>query len=560
MVSKVLQFFNREVGAVNQAALLLGIFTLLSQLLGLVRDRLLTSRVGVGAELDVYYTAFQIPDLVFNLIVTLISVTVVLPMILKITEEKGSEKAYHFFNQVFTGFFFLIVLVCLGAFIAIPHIAETIAPGFSPKQIEELIGISRIVLLSPIFLGISNIFGAITQMSKRFVLFALSPLLYNLGLIFGIVFFYERFGLRGLAFGVVLGSVMHACIQVPALIQDKMLPKLAKIVDWFSIKELVLISLPRTLGLVSHNVVLLVLISLATTLGEGSASIFRLSMNLQNIPLALVGASFSVAAFPALARDFTTGKTKEFLATVANASRQIIFWSIPITGLFIVLRAQIVRVILGSQAFTWDDTRLAAATLALFVISVTAQSLILLFTRSFYATGDTRRPTVINIISSLIIILVSFILIKIPHFTFIQSILNDIMGIGGIFGAKVIILAFVYSVGSIINAAILMRVFQKRYITNEIFGLKKTFSESLLGALVMGLAAYVALHILDGMFSLSTFEGIFFQGLFAGLFAMAIGIWIFHLLDNEEYIALKNAIQRKFKGVKTISVSHEDLG
>lgn len=560
MVSKVLQFFNREVGAVNQAALLLGIFTLLSQLLGLVRDRLLTSRVGVGAELDVYYTAFQIPDLVFNLIVTLISVTVVLPMILKITEEKGSQKAYDFFNQVFTGFFVLIVLVCVGAFILIPHIAHTIAPGFSPEQIKELVGISRIVLLSPIFLGVSNIFGSITQMSKRFVLFALSPLLYNLGLIFGVVFFYERFGLRGLAFGVVLGSLMHACIQVPALIQDKMLPKLTRIVDWLSIKELIFISLPRTLGLVSHNIVLLVLISLATTLGEGSASIFRLSMNLQNMPLALVGASFSVAAFPALAKDFTTGKTKEFLATVANAARQIIFWSIPITGLFIVLRAQIVRVILGSQAFSWDDTRLAAATLALFVISVTAQSLILLFTRSFYATGDTRRPTVINIISSLIIILVSFILIKIPHFTFIQSILDDIMGISGIFGAKVIILAFVYSVGSIINAVILMRVFQKRYIKNEVFGLKKTFSESLLGSLVMGLAAYVALHILDGLFALSTFEGIFFQGLFAGLFAMAIGIWIFHLLDNEEYIALKNAIQRKFKGVKTISVTHEDLG
>ena len=102
MVSKVLQFFNKEVGAVNQAALLLGVFTLISQLLGLVRDRLLTSEVGVGEQLDIYYTAFQVPDFIFNLVATLISVMVVLPMILKITEQKGSEAAQKFFNQVFT--------------------------------------------------------------------------------------------------------------------------------------------------------------------------------------------------------------------------------------------------------------------------------------------------------------------------------------------------------------------------------------------------------------------------------------------------------------------------
>lgn len=560
MVSKVLQFFNKEVGAVNQAALLLGVFTLISQLLGLVRDRLLTSEVGVGEQLDIYYTAFQVPDFIFNLVATLISVMVVLPMILKITEQKGSEAAQKFFNQVFTGFFGLIIVVCIAGFFLIPHIADKVAPGFSPLQIQELIHVSRIILISPIFLGLSNIFGSITQMSKRFMLFALSPLLYNLGIIFGIVFFYESFGIRGLAYGVVLGSIMHAFIQVPALIKDNMLPCFAKIVDWASIKELILISLPRTLGLVSHNLVLLVLISIATTLGEGSASIFRLSMNLQNIPLALVGASFSVAAFPALAKDFTNGKTKEFLATVASAAKQIIFWSIPITILFIVLRAQIVRIILGSQQFSWNDTRLAAATLALFVISVTAQSLILLFTRSFYATGDTRRPTLINIISSVIIVGVSLLLIQTKYFVFIQAILSDIMGVSGIFGAQVITLAFVYSLGSIFNALVLMKVFQRLHVKKQEFGLGKTLGDSLIGSLVMGLAAYVGLHILDGLLSLSTFSGIFFQGLFAGLFAMVIGIWIFHLLDNQEYISLKNAIQRKFKGVKTISVTHEDIG
>jgi len=562
VVSKVLQFFNREVGAVNQAALLLGIFTLLSQLLGLVRDRMFTSILGAGSQLDVYYASFQIPDIIFNLVATLVSVTVLLPILLKITDKDGERKSFEFFSQVFTAFSFVVIVISVATYFLVPKLAPIVAPGFNAIQIEELIHLSRIMLLSPILLGVSNVFGSITQMTKRFVLFAVSPLLYNLGIIFGIVFLYKTFGLSGLAYGVVLGSLLHALIQIPALLKDRMLPRFRIIQDWALLKTMAFISFPRTLGLVIHSVTLLVLISFATTIQDGAVSIFRLSMNLQNVPLALVGASFSVAAFPALAKDFTSGKTKEFVQTIGNAARQIIFWSIPITVLFIVLRAQIVRVILGSSVFSWEDTRLAAATLAMFVVSVTAQSLILLFTRAFYATGDTRRPVMINFISSLVIVLFA---ILISYFyngsTVLQDIVTSMLRIEGVPGKKVVMLAVAYSLGSIVNAFILMLVFRKQHILKErSLRIKKTFTESLLGALVMGLAAYVALHILDGLFSLSTFGGIFFQGLFAGLFAMAIGIWIFHLLDNEEYTALKNAIQRKFKGVKTISVAHEDIG
>lgn len=561
MVSKILKLLNREVGAVNQAALLLGIFTLVSQVLGLVRDRMFTSRLGAGSELDVYYASFQMPDIIFNLVATLVSVTVLLPILLTITEKNGNEKAYDFFSQVFTIFSVLVIGVSIIAFFLAPIVAPVVAPGFSESQVAELINLSRIMLLSPILLGISNLFGSITQMTKRFILFAVSPLLYNLGIILGIMFLYERFGLKGLAYGVVAGSLFHMLIQVPALLKDKMMPKFVAIKDWAMIKTMAFVSLPRTLGLVIHSVTLLVLISFATTMGEGSVSIFRLSMNLQNVPLALVGASFSVAAFPALAKDFTNGHTKQFLQTIGNAARQIIFWSIPITVLFIVLRAQIVRVILGSQTFSWDNTRLAAATLAMFVVSVTAQSLILLFTRAFYATGDTKRPVLINLVSSIVIVVFSLLVSYVYHeSTILQDVLAGMLRVEGVSGLRVISLAFAYSVGSIINALILMKVFQKRHITNERFYLQKTFTESLLGALVMGLAAYVALHILDGVFGLYTFGGIFFQGFIAGIFALVVGMWVYYLLDNEEFINLKNAFKRKFKGVNTVSVAHEDIG
>lgn len=561
MVSKILQFLNREVGAVNQAALLLGLFTLLSQILGLIRDRAFTSTIGAGRELDVYYTAFQVPDLLFNLVATLVSVTVLLPVLLKIIQEKGDDKAYDIFSQIFTAFFVLVIAISLIAFFAIPYLSPLIAPGFDAEQLKNLVVLSRIILISPILLGVSNLFGSVTQMHKRFVLFSIAPVLYNLGILLGIVWLYPWFGLPGLAYGVVLGALLHALIQVPALMQSNMLPHIRAVRDWAAIRSLAYISLPRTLGLTLHSVTLLVLVSVATTVGDGSVSIFRLSMNLQNVPLALVGASFSVAAFPTLAKHFTNGQTKEFIGHIANASRQIIFWSLPITVLFIVLRAQIVRVILGSQNFTWDDTRLAAATLALFVISVTAQSLILLFTRAFYATGDTKRPVVINFVSSACIIGLAFLFI---HFYQINpalhTLLVGVLRVAGVAGVEVVLLALAYSVGSLVNAMVLIHIFKHVHNQHKALGISKTIFDTVFVSLIMGLTAYVFLNILDGVFLLSTFSGVFAQGLLAGLASIAVGIWMLYLLDNREFFAVQKALKHKFKGVEAVSVSQEDIG
>jgi len=561
VVSKVLKLLNREVGAVNQAALLLGMFTLLSQVLGLVRDRMFTSSIGAGKELDIYYAAFQVPDLLFNSVATLVSVTVLLPFLLSIIKEKGNKESLAFFSQVFTVFFAFVTVSALVLFFLLPKITSIIAPGFDISQQLELVRISRVILLSPILLGISNLFGSVTQMAKRFVLFAVSPVLYNLGIVVGIALLYPMFGLMGLAYGVVLGAVLHAAIQIPALIKDTMLPKFTRKIDWQRIKKLGVVSLPRTLGLTLHSLTLLVLVAFATTIKDGAVSIFRLSMNLQNVPLALVGASFSVAAFPTLAQDFTNGRTKEFLQNISNATRQIIFWSLPITALFIVLRAQIVRVILGSQTFTWSDTRLAAATLAMFVVSVTAQSLILLFTRAFYATGDTKRPVLINLISSAVIVILAFL-----FFSYSQNLisfegwLRPFLRLEDVAGVQVVALALAYSVGSLLNAIVLIGVFKKRHKTKNQLQIGLTLWQTIAVSFVMGASAYGVLNILDTVFNLNTFGGIFSQGLIAGFVAILVGVGMFYLVGNKEFQSVKKALSRKFKGVETISVSQEDIG
>lgn len=561
MVSKVLKLLHKEVGAVNQAALLLGFFTFLSQILGLVRDRMFTTFLGAGRDLDIYYTAFQVPDILFNLVATLVSVTVLLPVLVSLTKKEGLEKAQNFFSQVFTVFFVLVIVLSVVAFILMPFIAPIVAPGFSAEELQTLVKLSRIILFSPVLLGFSNLLGSVTQMMRRFVLFAVSPILYNLGILIGIAVFYRWFGLVGLAYGVVLGALLHMLIQVPALIKDSMLPRLTQTISWVGIKTLALTSLPRTVGLTIHGATLVVLIAFATTIQEGSVSIFRLSMNLQNVPLALIGASFSVAAFPTLAHDFSNGNTQKFLRQIRNAGRQIIFWSIPVTVLFIVLRAQIVRTILGSKAFTWEDTRLAAATLAMFVVSVVAQSLILLFTRGFYAAGDTLKPVLINLISSAFIVMLALLLpIIFDRFEMFSNFFTTILRAQNISGIRVVMLALAYSIGSIINALLLLYFFKRKYDSkHNIVRFGGTFADSFLGSVIMGLVSYSLLVFLSQVFDLASFQGIFFQGLFAGLGAIVVGFVFFYALGSREFIQLMQSFYHKMRRVNSVPVTHEDL-
>src|SRR5690606_20597616 len=280
------------------------------------------------------------------------------------------------------------------------YLAPLVAPGFGPEALSDLVSMSRILLLSPFLLGISNLFGSVTQAFQKFYAYTLSPLLYNIGIIVGILFFYPKFGLTGLVWGVVFGAFLHLLIQLPALLQSNILPAITFRFWDKQVKEVILTSIPRTLTLASHQITIVVLVAMATLLTPGSVSVFNFAFNLQSVPLAIIGVSYSVAAFPSLARFLSAGEMDKFKKQMLSAIRHIIVWSLPVIVLFIVLRAQIVRVILGAGEFGWTETRLTAAALSLFVLSVLAQNLVQLFIRAYYAKGETVKPLIINIFSA----------------------------------------------------------------------------------------------------------------------------------------------------------------
>ena len=559
-MQKILRIFSKEYGNINQAALLLGCFTFLSQILALFRDRFIVHFIGPSPSLDAYYTAFRVPDFIFISIASLASITVLIPFIVqKMNGETITDGARKLINDVFTVFFAVMIIVSIVAFLVMPYLISWIAPGFSFVMQTKVVLFSRIMLLSPILMGLSNLFGTITQLFRKFFLYSLSPIFYNLGIKIGVVFFYPVFGINGLVFGVVLGALMHFLVQIIASFRCGFKPRFSFVIDFKEIKQIALISLPRTLGLSFNNIALISIIAFASYLSSGSISIFNLSFNLQSVPLNIIGISYAVAAFPTLVKSFGMGDKNKFRNHLKSTARQIVFWSVPVIFLFIVLRAQIVRVILGSSYFSWENTRLVAASLAIFSTSVLAQGMAAFLSRAYYATGSTKRPLLINLYSSVFIILLSYIFVHIfqnvPLFRyFIESMLK----VTDIPGTEVLMLPLAYSLGTISNAILHWFFIRRDFMERESF-ITKTFFQSLGASFFLGVVSYVSLNILSPIFGTTTFWGIFLQGFVSGILGIITAIFILYLLKNEELKELIKVFKTKFWHTKVLISPQEEL-
>lgn len=566
MVKKIFAFLNREWGSVTEAALLLGLFTFASQILALVRDRLLAHTLGPGASLDVYYAGFRIPDLLFNSVSTLVSVTVLLPYLMEFIASKAGEKngdeekAHNMLSQIFTVFIFGISIICVILFILMPYLAHIVAPGFNAVQLAELATVSRIMLLSPILLGLSNLFGSVSQLYKRFFVYGFAPVLYNLGIIIGVIFFLPHFGITGLAYGVVLGAILHVCIQIPVLIKEKFVPHFVTKIDWKKIKNIFSLSLPRTLALSLNSFAIFIIVSIASTLGEGAISIFNFSYNLQAVPIAIIGLSYGVAAFPVLAQAFARGDMELYNKQVISTARQLLFWALPVMSLFIVLRAQIVRVILGSGAFSWDNTRLTAASLAFFVISVIGQCFIILFVRAYYAAGKTKRPLYVNLIFTGSEIIFAFLFVYIwktvPTF---QYFIESLLRVEDVPGTMMLMLPLGYSLGTILNGVALWVLFKKDFMPKSPSILFKPFLESLASACVMGAMTYLSLNAFSHLFNDDRAFGILGLGLTSGIIGIFSGIIVLKVLKNQDYILVSKSITRKIFKAKVLGEEQKEL-
>lgn len=562
MVKRILTFLNKEFHGVNEAALLLGGFAFLSQLLGLIRDRTLAHVVGAGPLLDTYYAAFRIPDFLYISIASLASITVLMPFLMdKINSTSdGGAKARAFLNSVFSVYMLFMVVVSAIVALCMPYIARYIAPGFTEGQLHSLVITSCIMLFSPIFIGLSNLIGTVTQLFRNFFIFSLSPLFYNVGILIGIIFLYPLCGVYGLALGVIIGAVLHLSIQIPTVIRHGFFPRFTSRIEWKEIVHVITVSAPRTFTLSCNSLAFMVLIAMASTLKAGSISLFTFSYNLQSVPVGIIGISYSVAAFPILVKSFSMKDMTNFISHITSAARQIIFWSLPVIALLAVLRAQIVRVILGSNTFSWADTRLTAAAVALFIISLASQSLVLLFVRGYYAAGNTKKPLAVNVFSSLMVVVIAYMLISL--FRTVPSTLTNLealLRVRGVPGTIMLALPLAYALGSLLNFFLIWILFKKDFLQGASSGLAKTFIHSLTAAVVMGLVSYIGLGLFDNIFNLNTGIGVLLQGLCAGLIGISFGVFALALMKNQQLADLAKALSHKFWRGRVVAPEQKEL-
>ena len=438
-------FFNSETKTINSAAAILALAGLFSRFLGLVRDWLLSSTFGASWELDVYFVAFRIPDLIYNVLVAGGIVVAFLPLFSEYF-SLSKEKAWEFANNILNVFLFLLVTISLVLFLFTPFLVKLIAPGFNLEELALGIFLTRIILLGPILLGLSSIFSAILQYFNRFLVYALCGLLYNLGIIFGILFLVPFFGIAGVALGVVVGAVFHFLIQIPSAIGCGF--KYRRIFSFsVDLKRVFKLMLPRTLATAGQQINLVVITAIASTLSTGSIAIFSFANNIQYFPVGIIGVSFATAIFPALSKTWVEEKRKDFIDKLSLTFCKILYFIVPLSVLFFVLRRHIVDVILRHGQFTQVQADLTSACLGLFCIGIWALALIPLLFRAFFSLQDTKTPTLIALSGIVLNIVLSFYLVW----------LFGSWGVASLLG-----LPLAFSLSSIFQLALLMIFLKKR--------------------------------------------------------------------------------------------------
>lgn len=525
----MLNFFSSQSRTIASAALLLAFLALLSRAVGFLRNAALSSQFGAGETLDIYFAAFRIPDFIFAIIVIGSLSAGFIPMLAS-SFKKSQEEAWKLASDVLNVIVVAVGLVSAALIIFAPYIVPLIVPGFSGAQLEAAIFLSRIMFLQPVFLAASSVFTGILQSRSHFFATALAPIVYNIGIIIGIFFFVPYLGLAGLAWGVVAGALMHAAIQIPALYHSGF--RYRFFVDFSSaeLRQIGKIMAPRTLGLIVIQLNLFLMTILASRMPEGSLTVFNFANDLQNFPVGIIALSFAIASFPALADLAASGDKTKFIESFSLTLRQILLFLIPATVLFMVLRAQIVRVTLGYGEFGWEDTIMTIQTLAFFSVGIVSQGVSYLFIRTFFALKDSWTPFLIGLASFILNIVLAIRL-------------GEAFGVAG--------LALAFSLAASFGAIALFVALFLRLGDLDEYSLFWAALKFNVAALIAGAIAYGILQATNLFLDTHTVVGIFIQGILAGgagIVVYFICLFVFHseeVLDLREW--MKSRVWREAK-------------
>lgn len=519
MIDRITSLLRKESQSITAAGLLLGTAAFAAKIVGLVRDNVLASHFGAtagGRVLDIYYAGFRIPDLLLSVLILGAVSSAFLPVF---TERyaKDPKDAWRLTNNILTLAAMAIIAIAGLMFFAIPYLMPLVAPGFNEAELIRTVSVTRLLLLSPVLFGISSIVSAVLHHAKRFLLYAMAPVLYNVGIITGTLLLSPSAPELAPAFGAIFGALLHLLVQIPGLTGIGFRFHMVVRPMHDAIREIIYLSIPRTANLVVNQFQTIALTAIASVT-VGAITVFNLATNLAFVPVGIVGISFATAAFPALARSWAEGNIAKYSKILRTTVQEILFFALPASVMLLVLRAHIVRVVLGRGLFSWEDTRLTAATLAAFAVGVVAFSLQPLLVRAFFARKNTKTPLWVGIITA--IGTVGLALLLTPMLLqqgAAHSAFGAIFRVADLPDIRVLALPVALSLFTILQVIILLGLLKSVFAKGEFLKLSISFLRLLIASLVAGVVTWAALRPLAEGVAQETGIGILLQGAGAGL-------------------------------------------
>lgn len=511
---------------IPSAALILGVTSLASNFLGVYRERLIAGRFGATHLTDIFYASFKLPDLIFNLLVLGAVSSAFIPVFVDALKEKNKEEsnliASNFMNFLALGTVVLGILVFVLARKLVPFLLPGFFSGNTPANLDTFntaVTATRIMILSPMFFAISSVFGGVLNSHKKFVAYSLAPIVYNLSIIFSILFLSNRTSspIYGLLYGVIIGAILHASIQLPSVLATGWRYRPVLVFKKYELPKIIKLMVPRVFSIGVGQINILV-DTVVASFFVGGITVLNFANDIQTLPTVVFGISIATAVFPLLAEQSGPEQKKEFLATFSESARKVLYFMIPASIGIIVLRAQIVRLLFGVGSFSWENTYWTTKALGFFAIGLIAQGLIPLLVRAFYSLKDTKTPLIISLIVMLINLVLS---VSLPFIKILD------LGIAGV--------ALAFSVAGFVNAILLFW-----YLHNKIGALdrdNKIFSSTarlLVSSVIMGILAHYALYAIEPFLNTATVIGLGIQTVFAAAVGSVIYFGLSHLFRCEE--------------------------
>ncbi len=521
-----------------------------SQILGVVRQRLLASIFSVSNTLGIYDYSTLLPDTLFQLTITAALSSAFIPVFSEYL-TKNKEKEGHAMASTLLSIgliIFAIISLILGIFA--PFFLSFFNQGgqFTASQMELMVNLMRIFTFGQLLFIIGTFLSAFLQSYNHFFISGIAAALYNLGTIIGVLTLSSKIGIYSAPVGNVIGAIIYILVQVPLArkVGFSFIPS-SRYIFSDGIKRIGLMMWPRTISLIIFQAGTLVLASFISFLGDPGRMyvIYNFAKTLAFAPVALFGASIAQAAFPVLSRE--KNNPEEFKATFMTSFNQILYIILPIAVIILILRVPLVRFAYGADRVDWDATVAIGRTTAYFTIAIAAQALINLVSRAFYALHDTKSPLIIGALTTFIMLIAAYISILTYQSGFHQldlpySFFNGIIAGSIIFNFGTDGIALAYSLGSLLNLVILLIILDSK--TGGFHRIKqfKTFLKVAVASLLTAFALYIPIKLLDQLVfdTTRTINLIFLTGISStiGLTLYLLLTWLFDVKEAKTYLLI----------------------